>query len=270
MTGATSGLGKVAAFEIASKGTKLIASYRNKKKADLVLKEYQSLHPEASGNLSFIKCNLSSFESVKKACDEINEKYEYLDQLILNAGVWHFKPQKSDDGIEDILQVNLLAPHLMIDELLPLIEKSNDGRIILTSSGLHQGEIQFDDIEFSSNFKGISAYRQSKLAVILLTRLIDKSLKKSVGIYCQHPGVVNTDLGRHAGWISRTIFKLIGTTAEKGARTLLHLVQAPKSELVSGEYYANSKLKKTTKESYNLESAKRLVDLSLEYRKIHL
>lgn len=267
MTGATSGLGKVAAFELASKGAKLVASYRNKGKADAVLAEYNSLHPNSTGSITFIECNLSSFKSVKKACDELKTKYDVIDQLILNAGIWHFQPRQSQDGVEDIFQVNFLTPHYLIDELLPLVEKSKDGRIILTSSGLHQGKIQFDDIEFKSSFSGFKAYRQSKLGVILLTRFLNKRLKSEVGIYCQHPGVVNTDLGRHASWLSKVIFKLIGTSAKKGARTLLYLAQSPKSDLTSGEYYAKSSLTKTTAESYDMEAAEKLLEVSLEYRK---
>jgi len=267
MTGATSGLGKVAAFKLVNEGAKLIAAYRTKEKADRVLEEFNSLYPKSAGSFDFIECNLSSFKSVKAACDKIKETHNQIDQLLLNAGIWHFKPTKSLDGIEDTFQVNILMPHFIIDELLPLLEKSDDAKIIITSSGLHQGKINFKDIEFESNFKGMSAYRQSKLGVILLTRLLHTRIDNSIGIYCQQPGVVNTQLGRHAGWLSRTIFKLIGTTAEKGARTLLFLSRTPKSELKSGEYYTKSKLTKTTPDSYDINAANQLLEVSLEYRK---
>lgn len=266
MTGATSGLGKVAAFKLVNEGANLIASYRNKEKADRVLEEFKSLYPNSSGSFSFVECNLSSFKSVKAACDKIKETNDQIDQLILNAGIWHFKPTKSIDGIEDTFQVNLLMPHFIIDELLPLIEKSDDAKIIITSSGLHQGKINFEDIEFQSNFKGVSVYRQSKLGVILLTRLLHTRINNSIGIYCQHPGLVKTQLGRHANWLSRAIFKLMGTSAEKGAKTLLYLSRTPKSELTSGEYYAKSKLTKTTPDSYDINAANQLLEVSLEYR----
>jgi NAD(P)-dependent dehydrogenase (short-subunit alcohol dehydrogenase family) len=266
ITGVTSGLGKVAALELANSGAKLIAACRNMTKGEQLLRDYAKEFPNGKGRITLIECNLSSFASIRKVCEEIKSGYDILDQVILNAGVWHFEYTESEDGIEDIFQVNLLAPHFIIDELLPLVENSEDGRIIITSSGLHQKSINFTDIEFKKEFSGIKAYRQSKLAVILMTRWMHKKIGDRVGVYCQHPGVVKTDLGRHAKWFPRAIFKLMGTSAKKGARTLLYLARTPQSELTSGEYYTKSKLTKTTAESYDMEAAERLMKVSLDYR----
>ena len=268
MTGVTSGLGKVAALSLASEGAQLVALCRTLEKGEQLRTEYAEKFPNGKGTIDLFECDLSSFDSVREACQQISSKYSHLDQLILNAGVWHFERHKTTDGIEEILQVNLLSPALMIQLLLPCLEESQEAKIIITSSGLHQGTIHFEDLEFAKSFSGMKAYRQSKLGVIIMCRLLHTELKeKGIGIYCQHPGVVQTQLGRHAGWLSRAIFKLIGKSPEKGAQTLLYLARKPKTELLSGEYYADRKVTKTTKESNDMQLAKKLMDVVDEYIK---
>lgn len=266
MTGATSGLGKAAAFDLASNGSTLLIAHRSKIKVGEVIKEFTDQFPKAKGKLIPIECDLASFRSVRQACERIKSDFNYLDQLILNAGVWHFQFHESKDGIEENLQVNVLSNHLIIDELLPWVEASKSGRIILTSSGLHQGKIAFENLEFRDDFSGIKAYRQSKLGVILMTRWFHKKWEGRVGIYCQHPGLVNTNLSRHAKWFGRFFFKLMGTNPKKGAKTLLYLAKSPQKYLTSGEYYWKSKLTKTTLESYDMDAAERLIDVSLKIR----
>ncbi|GEM_PF-1905931 len=253
MTGATSGLGKVAAITLANEGHHIIVACRDKTKG-------KALVEATTGTIDLVECDLASFASMQKACKEIMERFDQLDQLILNAGVWTFDRRESEDGIEEIFQVNLLAPLFMIHALSPLMTNAQHSKVIITASALHGGVIQFEDLEYKEKFSGFKAYQQSKLGVILMTRYLEKELDKiGVGIYSQHPGVVQTELGRHAGWFSRMIFKLIGKSPAKGARTLLYLSKTPKAELTSGAYYANRKLTKSGKESYNMEVARKLV-----------
>lgn len=260
MTGVTSGLGKVAALKLANDGHHIIGACRNVQKAEELVEEFQKSEQNSGGTIKTITCDLSSFDSVRAACAEILTRYDALDQLILNAGVWHFERKETIDNIEEILQVNLLSPVLMIQLLTPILTNEETSKIIITSSALHQGRIQFEDIEFKKHFSGFKAYRQSKLGVILITRLLHEQLKeKKIGVYCQHPGVVQTQLGRHARWLSRLIFKLIGKSATKGARTLIFIAASSKSTLTSGAYYANKKVTKTTVESYDLKMAERLM-----------
>jgi hypothetical protein len=89
-------------------------------------------------------------------------------------------------------------------------------------------------------------------------------------MYSQHPGIVDTELSRSAGWLSKLIFKWMGKTPEQGAKTLNYLIETNNYSLVSGEYYANSKVKETTKEAYDLEAAKRLVSVLNGYLENYL
>lgn len=89
-------------------------------------------------------------------------------------------------------------------------------------------------------------------------------------MYSQYPGIVDTELSRSAGWLSKLIFKWMGKSPEHGAKTLNYLIETDNHSLMSGEYYAKSKVKETTKEAYDLEAAKRLVSILNGYLENYL
>jgi len=197
---------------------------------------------------------------MKAAIDDIKRKTDKIDILVNNAGMWNTDFNETADGFEETFQVNLLAPVFLLEGLLPLLTNSVEAKYIVTSSGLHQGTINFEDIEYRTKWSGFNAYRQSKLGVILMTRLYAKN-HPNITFCAQHPGVVRTNLGHKFGWLSRTIFYLIGKSAKKGARTLIHLIETPKANLVSGEYYAKSKVTAITKESNDMKMAVKLKEV---------
>lgn len=258
LTGATSGFGTVIAKHLVSKKYRLIFFARSEKKADDLITSLKADFPNA--HIEFIFCDLSSFDSILQACEIAREKCSRIDLLILNAGLWNFKFQETIDKVEETFQVNLLAPVLMFRKLNDLVPRNEKSKVILTASGLHQGTIHYEDLEFRKSFSGFKAYRQSKLGVILITRLWARlPTYAGISFFCVHPGVVNTQLGKKAGWFSRMIFWLIGSSVEKGARTHIHLIDQPTKTLTSGEYYAKSSVTKASKESYDLQEASELL-----------
>jgi len=259
MTGATSGLGKAAVCELADQGAKVFVALRNKKKGKHLIEHYTSKYTKRAGSIDFIQGDLSDLSSVISLCAELQSKTERLDIIINNAGIFNFKFRESKDLIEETLQVNLLAPVLIVHLLVHLLLKSNDPKIIFTASALHQGTIRFKDIEFRKKFSAFNSYRQSKLGVILMTRLLAKDLSKTgIQVYAQHPGFVNSSLGDNAGLVSKLVFRLFGKSPEEGARNLMFLCDTPSNKLKSGEYYVNEEVKKITKESYDIELASNL------------
>lgn len=271
MTGATSGLGKVAACKIAAKGANLIVTCRNTQKGNDLQQFYKENFPDGKGRIELVECNLNSFESVLKACNEVHSKIDKLDMIVNNAGIMNFSLKESVDGIEETIHVNLLSLMLIIDNLTDLLEKSDNAKIINTASALHKGVINFDDFECREKYKAMESYRQSKLGVILMGRLLAPKLAaNNIGIYSQHPGVIRTEIARDAGWLMSAIFWLMGKSAEKGVETLLHLVETPAEKLTSGEYYANSKVKTITRESNDLDMAQKLSETIKSYLEQHL
>lgn len=267
-TGATSGLGKVSALDTANKGATVIALCRNQAKGEALIQELQAKFPQAKGHIELIQGDLNDLKSIQAACETTLKKYPVIDQLVNNAGIMNFQYTESVNHIEQTLQVNLLAPVFISELLFPALKKSEQAKVIFTSSAWHKGDIQFSDLEFKKNFSSFKSYSQSKLGVILMTKLLAKKWEDDgIGIYAQHPGVVNTDLGRSAGWFSKLIFKAMGKSSEKGAETLSFLIDAPKNDLNSGAYYLNKAVAPTSKQSHDLKKAQQLFDLIQQYLK---
>jgi NAD(P)-dependent dehydrogenase (short-subunit alcohol dehydrogenase family) len=266
ITGATSGIGLITACELAAKGNTVIATARSTAKGNILIQHFIKMFPDKTGNIDIVICDLTSFESIAEACNTVKEKYTRIDTLINNAGVWNFAFKESKDKIEEVFQVNVLAPLLINHYLFSLLKKSGEAKSIFAASALHQGNVDFENLEFKNDYSGFKAYRQSKLEVILMCRFLAKKLEKSaIGVYCEHPGFVSTNLGKNSSWFPRMFFKLFGMRPEKGAETLLYLAEEKKSNLVSGEYYCLKKVKKITKQSYDMEVAKKLLDKIKNY-----
>lgn len=257
--GGTAGIGRAAVRHLVKTNCKLILLYRSHEKLK------QTLSGEEKNVIS-IPCDLLSLESIHAAVKAIRDQTDRIDVLVNNAGMWEFGSRKeSQNGIESTFQVNVLAPYIFTNSLHDLLEKSDEARVINTASALHTGDINFDDIEMKKNFSGFKAYRQSKLCVVLLTRLWAKNNNK-IKYFSLHPGVVSTELGRSAGWLANTFFKWFGISPEKGAETLIYLVESDYQTLKSGEYYTKKKIAKTlTKNSYDLTRAEKLVEAIEKY-----
>lgn len=264
ITGATSGIGTIIAEHLVQQGYSLIVLGRSAEKLNVLSNQLKRLHSNV--NLSIVVCDLASLNSIKAACDEIRTKSTTIDMLVLNAGLWNFKFIETTDAIEETFQVNLLAPFILFKRLNDLIPQNKESKVIFTSSGLHQGKINFSDIEFRAHFSGFKSYRQSKLGLIMLIRWLSQQTENSeISFYSVHPGMVNTQLGRSAGWFSQLIFRLLGKSKEKGAQTHIHLIDASAAELKSGAYYANRKVTQTTKYSCDMEQAERLWNVLNDY-----
>ncbi len=267
ITGATSGIGKETAKGLAKLGATIIFTSRDAKRGESAKTEI--IESSNNKDVHVLDCDLASFDSIRACCDQYKAEFDKLHILINNAGVWDFKRRESRDGIENIFATNYLAPFLMTNLLLDLLKNSSPSRIINLSSGLHKGTINFDDIEFKESFSGIKAYRQSKLAVILFTKLQAEKLEGTyVTVNCVHPGMVATNLGRDAGFLSRAIFKLLGKHPRSGAKTSIYLASSQEVDHITGEYFAKKKVARSSKQSNDLDLARKLWEVSLQY--VHL
>jgi len=268
ITGATSGIGKETALGLAKMGATVVFTSRDDIKGEKTKKEL--IAKTNNKNIHMLNCDLASFESIKNCCNEFKSKFDKLHVLINNAGVWDFKRRESKDGIENIFAVNYLAPFLMTELLIDVLKKSKPSRIINLTSGMHYGTINFNDIEFKERFSGAKAYRQSKLGLILYTRFLAKKLEGTgVTVNTVHPGMNKTDLGRDAGGLSRVIFKMMGKNPKIGAETSIYLASSPKVENITGEYWAKKEIKKSSKESYDMDLAEKLWHVSTKYVKLN-
>ncbi|KKN33150.1 hypothetical protein LCGC14_0806730 [marine sediment metagenome] len=271
ITGANSGIGKATAIGLAKEGATIIMVCRDKERGEKAKKEIIEL--TNNKNVEVFLCDLSSQEDIRKFVSEFKGKYQTLHVLINNAGVMISKRIISDEGLEMNFAVNHLAPFLLTNLLLDILKKSAPSRIINVSSGLHKrGKIDFEDLQNENKKTALfKMYGDSKLALMLWSYELSRRLEgTNVTINTVHPGVVNSNLGRHQSKFSQGFGKLFFKKPEKGAETSIYLASSPEVEGITGKYFVKKVPRQSSKESYNEEYAKRIWDISAKMTGLEL
>lgn len=267
ITGATSGIGKATAKELAKLGFNLILTGRSEEKG---IELSESLNKKHKISSVFIRCDISSLEDVRVFAEKIKSKYDRLDVLINNAGSRFSEYHKSADGIELTFATNHLGHFLLTYLLFDLLKKSSDARIINVSSSAHYGkQIDIDDLELPKEYNRSLVYGRSKLANVLFTYEFSKKNNDSkIKINALDPGGVATNFANNEGllrWlkhISFYIMKLQLLSPKQGAETVVFLASSDEVKGITGKYFFEKKEKRSSYESYNIEKAKQLWNLS--------
>ena len=191
VTGATDGLGRALARELAARGATVLLHGRDAAKGDTAMGEIR----EATGNerLAFYLTDFSSLAQVRMLAEQILAEHDRLDVLVNNAGIGTggrtgTEREVSEDGYELRFAVNYLAPYLLTQLLEPLLVRSAPARIVNVASA-GQAAIDFDDVMLERDYSGVQAYCQSKTALVMLTfELADELRDRGVTANCLHPG----------------------------------------------------------------------------------
>lgn len=267
VTGATNGIGKVTALELAKMGATVLMVGRNPEKTETAL---QSIR-QASGNTNVHKllADLSVQSQVHRLVDEVKQQTDHLDVLVNNAGAVFMSRQLTSDGIEMSWALNHLSYFLLTNLLLDTLEKAPAARIVNVASAAHSvGRIHFDDLEYRGGYNGMSAYAQSKLANIMFTYSLAHRLQNTrVTANALHPGYVGTGFATNNGSLLKFIMVLqrpFITSPEKGAQTSIYLASSPDVEGVSGQYFAKSRPIRSSSISYDEKLQRRLWQISEE------
>ena len=264
ITGATDGLGKALASELAPAGGRLILHGRNEEKGQKLLEE---LAPRATGELEWRRADLASLDEVRDLANSLLEE-DRIDVLVNNAGIGTTAEgagergdggrEESADGYELRFAVNYLAPFLLTRRLLPLIERSAPARIVnVTSAG--QAPIDFDDVMLERSYNGIQAYCQSKIALVMLTFDLAEELEGSgVTANCLHPGTyLPTNMVRRAGVDPVT-------PLEDGVEATMRLIASPELDGVNGHYFDGTSESAPHPQAEDPEARRQLRELSAE------
>ena len=268
VTGATAGIGQVAARELVRQGYRVGVVGRNPAKCRATAEQ---ICQEVPGSLvdTFV-ADLSSQAEVRRLADEVRAAYPRLDVLLNNAGAMYTPRQETGDGIERTWALNHLAYFLLTNLLLDLLDAAPAGRVVSVASDAHKfyPTIRFRDIEWRRGYNAWQVYGHSKLANILFTRELARRLKEAgspVTANCVHPGIVQTDFMNGRGamfWFSRHLSNLFAISPERGADTAVWLATAPEVATVSGEFFAKRKPHWRTPAARNDRTARRLWDVS--------
>jgi len=254
LTGATDGIGKQTAKELASSNYYVIIHGRTDDRVKTTIDEIKN--ETGNEDVEGYAADFASLKEVSGLADMLNKTNEKLDVLINNAGIFQNKKEETADGYEKTFQVNHLAPFLLTNKLLDLLEKGKKPRIVNVSSMVHATAIDFENLQGEKNFDGSSAYSLSKLCNILFTYKLAKNLESSeIKVNCLHPGVINTKL-------LRMNYGNIGNSVKEGAENLLYAATYPGLENVSGKYFVNKMPQSSAQVSYEKTKQDKLWEIS--------
>lgn len=234
ITGATDGLGRALATELAASGASLLIHARDEGRAAETVAEIRSV--TGNGNLEPVIADFSSLEQVRALAESVSREWDRLDALVNNAGIGTTLPgagsrMESQDGYELRFAVNYLSGFLLTHRLVELLAASAPARIVNVSSA-GQAPIDFDDVMLEHGYSGTRAYAQSKLAQVMFTIDLAEELRdRGVTVNCLHPATyMPTKMVLHAR--GEGVSPL-----EDGVRATVRLVASPELDGVAGRYF---------------------------------
>jgi NAD(P)-dependent dehydrogenase (short-subunit alcohol dehydrogenase family) len=263
VTGASSGIGKATALDLARLGGTVVLACRDAGRGEAAQREIvqESKNPK----VSLMILDLASQASIISFAEQFTQDYRRLDALVNNAGVYTAERRTTPEGLEETFAVNYLGGFLLSHLLLDLLIASAPSRIVNVSSSAHEGAtIDFEDLQGEQKYRGYRAYGQSKLAQILFTIEFARRLAETgVTVNACHPGVIKTNLGAEANMAFRFV-KMFFKSPAKGAETPVFLAASPSVATLTGQYFADRRVKPPSKAAQDPYTAKRLYEVSLK------
>jgi len=266
ITGATDGIGKEAALNLAKMGFTLGLVGRNTEK--IAEAKSEIINTTHNQNVTFFKADLSSMEQIRQLAIEIQTQFDHIDILLNNAGAYFSDYGKTEEGLENTFALNHLSYFLLTDLLLDTLKATPKSRIVNVASDAHLNtNLNFDNLQGQHGYKGWPAYCKSKLCNIMFTYELSRRLEGSdTTANCLHPGFVNTNFGNNnktSVRLSLTAAKVVGAiNIRKGAKTSIYLASSEEVDGVSGHYFSKCKPKTSSAQSNVVEDQRRLWNLS--------
>jgi NAD(P)-dependent dehydrogenase (short-subunit alcohol dehydrogenase family) len=261
ITGATSGIGQVAAERLAEQGARMVLVARDRVRGEAALARLRSITPTVAHSIHY--ADLSRLGEVKRVAREIAAAEARIDVLINNAGAMFNSRQVTEDGLELTFATNHMAYFAMTQGLRDRLIAAAPSRVINTASEAHRGaRLDFGDLQSTRAYRGFKVYARSKLCNILYTRELARRLAGTgVTANCLHPGFVATRFGDQSGGLGAyaiRLAKLLAIAPEKGAETIVYLATSEDVATVSGGYFYQCRAKSATREAQDDAAAERL------------
>jgi NAD(P)-dependent dehydrogenase (short-subunit alcohol dehydrogenase family) len=261
VTGATDGMGKALARELAARGATVLLHGRSEARLQAAVREIV----QGTGNerVQPYRADFSAMDDVRKLAEEVERNTEHLDVLINNAGVGIGRPrgrrEESRDGYELRFAVNYLAPFLLTNLLLAFLRRCAPARIVNVASA-GQTPIDFDDVMLEFGYDGMRAYAQSKLALIMFTfelaERLDAAGERLLTVNALHPATfMNTKMVHEAG------FRPASSITE-GVDATMRLAVSTELDGVTGRYFEGMTESRALEQSYDPDARRRLWRLS--------
>jgi len=240
LTGATRGIGRAAAIELARGGVEVALVGRDPERVKAVAQE-----AEAAGGGAPVHqhvADLTLMAEVRSLADEVTAKYEHIDVLANNAGALFASRKETSEGFEQTFALNHLAPFLLTNLLRAHL---TGGRVVTTASDAHKaGVLDLADLESEQSYAAMRVYGTSKLCNILFTRELAKRAPE-LHANCFHPGVVRTGFGKNENGVWKVLTSLgapFFRSPQRGARSLVWLAVSDEAAGLTGEYVVDEKV----------------------------
>jgi NAD(P)-dependent dehydrogenase (short-subunit alcohol dehydrogenase family) len=271
ITGATSGIGLVAAERLAAMGARLLLVGRDPARGEAALAAIKNRAPRATARVVY--GDLSRISEMNRVAGEIAALEPRIDVLINNAGAMFQQRGVTADGLERTFALNHMSYFVLSNRLKDRLAAATPARIVNTASGAHHGEVlDFADLQSERNYRGLRVYGRSKLANILFTRELARRLSGTgVTVNALHPGFVATRIGENNNLIFRVglaVAKRFALSPEKGAETIVYLASSPEVSTVSGGYFYQSRPATPSEAARDDATAKRLWEESARIAKL--
>jgi NAD(P)-dependent dehydrogenase (short-subunit alcohol dehydrogenase family) len=255
ITGATDGLGRGVALELAARGATLLLHGRDATRGQALVEQI------GSDRARFYQADFASLEQVRTMGERIAADESRLHVLVNNAGIGTTLPGdgarlESQDGYELRFQVNYLAGFLLTRTLEALLLASAPSRVVNVSSA-GQLPIDFDDVMLERDYSGVRAYCQSKLAQIMFTFDLASELgQRGIAATCLHPATyMPTKMVLHARGSAVS-------TLEDGVEATVRLIAELPPEQINGRYFNRTSESRADGQAYDGEARRRLRELS--------
>jgi NAD(P)-dependent dehydrogenase (short-subunit alcohol dehydrogenase family) len=256
VTGATDGLGKRVALELAERDATVLLHGRDLERGQATLDQIK--RETSSEKLSFYLADFSSLDTVRGLAEQILSENERLDVLVNNVGVILRERKKSEDGFELTFAVNHLAPFLLTNLLAPLLRDSAPARVVNVASA-GQSPIDFRNVMLERGYDAMRAYTQSKLAQIMFSfDLAERLSGTGVTVNALHPASLMA---------TKMVFETFGytmSTVQEGTDATVRLAVSPELEGVTGRYFDGQREAHANQQAYDEEARNRLWALSEE------
>jgi NAD(P)-dependent dehydrogenase (short-subunit alcohol dehydrogenase family) len=261
ITGATSGIGQVAAERLAVMGARLVLVARDEPRGDAMLARLAERAPGMAHSIHY--ADLSRLAETTRVAAEIAAAEPRIDVLINNAGALFGARRLTEDGRERTFALNQMAYFALTHGLRQRLIDSAPARVVNVASEAHRrATLDFRDLQTKASYGGFKAYGRSKLCNILFTRELARRLTGTgVTANCLHPGFVASRFGDESGGLLSygvRFAKLFAISPEKGADTIIYLASSPEVADVSGRYFYKRRPVTPSSAAQNDDDARRL------------
>ncbi|SFD39588.1 SDR family NAD(P)-dependent oxidoreductase [Algibacter pectinivorans] len=231
ITGSTDGIGKLTALKLAKEGHDIYLQGRNEAKLNSAISELKEA--SKNQNIKGYVADFSDLLAVKQMASDIKNDLPKLDILINNAGVLKTKDTFAKNGLDYRMVVNYLAPYLLTQSILPILEKGNHTRIVNLSSAA-QSKVQKGVLTGDATVNSSESYAQSKLALTMWSFSFAKNHPNIITLAVNPGSLLNTKMANEA-------YGQHWSPADKGADILYDLAVSERHKTQSGTYFDNDK-----------------------------